>query len=133
MRLTLFLALGLALVFSACDGSSQEERSLPADSTAIADSRVGEGTAAQSVFVADLEYSRLPTGRQVVSGRLINQTDRSLRNAQVQIALYDEYNRAIDRVLVVVQNVGAHGDQRFQETIENEQAVGARVRGIMTL
>ena len=79
-----------------------------------------------------ISYSRHPSGRQEVSGRLINQSDRSLRNAQVQIALYDEYNRPIDRLMVVVRGVAPGNDMAFRQTVDNEQAVGAKVRSIMT-
>lgn len=129
MKVCLFVAIAAVLVLSACGSESATE--LPAaDTTALADA--GAAPAATPIYVADLEYSRHPSGRQEVSGRLINQSDRSLRNAQVQIALYDEYNRPIDRLMVVVRGVAPGNDMAFRQTVDNEQAVGAKVRSIMT-
>ncbi len=128
MKLYLLTAVVILITCAGCGAPSHDE-AMSADSLVI-DGPIA-ASESQNVHVVDLEYARLPTGRRIVSGQFVNPTDRPVRTAQVQISLYDEDNRAIDRMLVVVQNIGAQGAQPFRQTVDNERAVGARVRGIM--
>lgn len=116
----------------ACGSPEPREDSVLPDTLEDGAPVVTADTAAQVVGVENLEFSRLPTGQRILTGRLVNPTDRSLRAAQVQVSLYDEDNRSIGTMLIVVQDVAAGGEREFRETVDNDVAVGARVRAIMT-
>lgn len=113
--------MGLILLLIAACGSPSRDGEEAAPDTANA-----------RVAVEDLEYSRLPGGARILTGRVINPTPRDVRTAQVQITLYDEHNRSRGSMLVVVQNVPAGEEKEFREPVELDDAAGARVRAIMT-
>lgn len=115
--------IALLLVLAGC-GIEPGSNAPPGEESA-------DPAAATRVYVADLAYAELPHGQRILTGRLVNPTARDLRNVQIQVALYDTDNRSVGTMLVPVQNVPAAGDKEFRETVDRDDAAGARVRGIM--
>jgi hypothetical protein len=118
MRILIFglLGLSIAAAVSACrvDGES------------------GAGT--EDVSIDEFRYVLLPGGARYVTGRIHNPTQRLIRNAQIQVSLFDSDNRRISHMIILVKNVEPGAVKSFREPVEADVDIqGARIRGIMVL
>ena len=111
--------VSLLLLFAAACGQKAEETVEDAETP---------------VNVEDFRYVLLPGGARIVSGKLHNRTAEPIRNAQIQIALYDQDNRFVTTMNVVVRNVGPDEHKPFRQVVDADDSVqGARVRGVLVL
>lgn len=98
------------------------------------DEAEGEVVLDSSVELEEFEYQSLPTGERYLTGSLRNRSERSIRNAQVQVSLFDSSNRRIGTMSFVVKDVDPGGSKRFREPVNAPTEVkGARVREILIL
>ena len=87
-----------------------------------------------SVQVEDVKYSLLPGGARIVTGTLYNPTEAPVRNAQIQISLFDSNNRRIDDMSITVQDVLPGERKSFRQPVDSDADVqGARVRSVLVL
>jgi hypothetical protein len=92
--------------------------------------------AARKVRVEEFQYSLLPGGARVLTGKLYNETDDPIRNAQIQVSLFDEANRRISSISILVHDSPPRDFRTFREAVDvdNEDLVsGARVRSVLVL
>ena len=82
--------------------------------------------------VEGLELKLHPSGARFVSGTVINDSDRHITSAQVQISLFDDKNRRVDGMYAVVRDVAARDTVVFREPVQSDYDVrGARVRSVL--
>ncbi|MFQ5568668.1 MAG: FxLYD domain-containing protein [Rhodothermales bacterium] len=82
--------------------------------------------------VEDFTYSLLPGGARVVMGKLYNPTSQWIRNAQIQIGLYDGDNRLVTTMSVVVRNIEPGQFMPFRKTVDEDVDIqGAKVRSVL--
>jgi hypothetical protein len=82
--------------------------------------------------VEDLQLTRHPDGDQVVTGTLVNQSERAVRGAQIEVSLYDEENRPLETVRIDVQNVEPGERRPFRRVLDAPFVVqGAGVKQIL--
>ncbi len=113
----LSLALGLTL-FAGCAGP--EENRLP------------EGE--PSVTVEEFAYARTREGDRRLSGVLLNNGADSIRNAQVQVSLYDEDNQRVSTMQIEVTNIAPGGRKPFTQMLDSDEDIrGAKVQSVMLL
>ena len=90
--------------------------------------------ATSSIEVEDVKYSLLPGGARIVSGTLYNPTDAPVKNAQIQVSLFDMNNRQVDRMSITVQDVPPGERKRFREPVDSDMDIrGAKVRSVLVL
>lgn len=86
------------------------------------------------VDVEDFQFARLPGGARIVTGKLHNLSAESIRNAQIQISLYDADNRLVSTLSIIVRNVEPGELKPFRQAIDADDNVrGARVRSVLLL
>jgi len=86
------------------------------------------------VDVEDFRYVMLPGGARIISGKLHNRTTEPIRNAQIQVALYDQDNRFVTTMSVEVRDVGPDEHKPFRQVVDADDTVqAARVRGVLVL
>ena len=84
--------------------------------------------------VEDLELKRHPSGARILTGRLTNDSGRSVSGAQIQITLFDGKNRRVDGMFAVVRDIPSNGSVDFREPVQSDFDVrGARVRSVLVL
>ena len=84
--------------------------------------------------VEDLKYSLLPGGARIVTGNLYNPSPDNVRNAQIQISLYDSDNRKISSMNVVIKDIPPGERKYFREAVDVDLDVrGARVKSVIVL
>lgn len=89
---------------------------------------------AASVEVEDFRYVLVPGGARFVSGKLRNLTAEPIRNAQIQIALYDADNRLVTTMRVLVRDVGPAQQKAFRQAVDAADNIrGARVRSVLVM
>lgn len=94
----------------------------------------GAETAESPVRIENFRYQALPSGTRILTGIVRNLTDQSIANLQIEIGLYDRYNRLIGTMRVAVQGLSPQGYKRFRQPLDTDQDVqGARVRSILVL
>ncbi|MFW5955131.1 MAG: FxLYD domain-containing protein [Rhodothermales bacterium] len=120
------LGMMMFALLAGCRSSSEDGDASQQD-TVVFEERGAEGR----VSIEEFGYMRSPEGRRFVRGRLKNDSSRYLRNAQVQVSLYDEDNRASGSMIVLVKDVEPGSEKAFQATVDREDAAGARVRAIL--
>ena len=82
--------------------------------------------------VEDLSYRLLPGDARILSGRFINDSEKTIDVAQIDVSLFDSDNRRISSMMVLIQNVGPGEAQEFREAVTTKLDVqGARVRSIL--
>jgi hypothetical protein len=109
------LTLSLSLLLPAC----QSEES------------GGESTAVQ---VEDVKYTLLPGGARVVTGKLYNPSEVLVRNAQIQISLFDGNNRRVSSMSITVQDVSPGERKSFRQPVDIDMDIrGAKVRSVLVL
>ncbi len=86
--------------------------------------------AGSTVTIEDVSFQMMPGGERMITGRFVNNSAKNIGRAQLQVALYDEHNRSIGMMLVVVDDVGARSEKTFRHHVDSD-AEGARVRSIM--
>ena len=87
-----------------------------------------------SIEVEDVKYSLLPGGARIVTGTLYNPTDILVRNAQIQVSLFDENNRRVDGMSITVQDVPPGERKPFRKPVESDMDIrGAKVRSVLVL
>ncbi len=112
------LIIALLLLAAACGGDAEE---------------AGEDPEA-TVNVEDFRYVLLPGGARIVKGKLHNRTAEPIRNAQIQIALYDQDNWLVTTMSVLVHDIGPGEHKPFRQVVDADDIVrGARVRGVFLL
>ena len=112
------LIVVLLLVTAACGGDSADAEKDPGD----------------RVEIEDFQYVRLPGGARVVTGKLYNRSDELITTAQLQVALYDEDNRRVATMSVVVRDVEPGERKPFRQSVDSDEDVrGARVRSVLVL
>ena len=76
----------------------------------------------------------LPGGARIVSGKLHNRTAEPIRNAQIQIALYDQDNCLVTTMSVLVHDIGPGEHKPFRQVVDAADTTQvARVRGVFVL
>ena len=84
--------------------------------------------------VEDLKYSLLPGGARIITGNLYNPTTRNIRNAQIQIFLFDDKNRKVSDMNVTVKDVPAGERKQFREAVDVDLDIrGAKVKRVLVL
>ena len=113
------IVLAVLLLFTAaCGGDAGEEEKDP------------EGR----VAVEDFQYVQVPGGARLVMGKLYNRSAEPISTAQLQVALYDEDNRRVGTMSVVVRNIGPGERKPFRQPVDADDNVrGARVRSVLVL
>ncbi len=107
----------MLLLVAACGGGSEEAAEAVED----------------PVEIEDFRYMMIPGGARVVSGKLHNRTAEPI-HGQIQIALYDQDNRFVTTMSVLVRNVGPDERKAFREVVDAADNVrGARVRNVLVL
>ncbi|MEM6784378.1 MAG: FxLYD domain-containing protein [Bacteroidota bacterium] len=69
---------------------------------------------AKTASVVDLKLLRLPNGTSTIQGVLVNPNEVPIRNAQIEIALYDSDNQRLDALRFDITDVEP-GDRRAFE------------------
>ena len=86
------------------------------------------------VEVEDFQYVQVPGGARIVMGKVYNRSDEAIKAAQLQVALYDEDNRRIGTMSVVVRHIGPGERKAFRQPVDAAEEVrGARVRSVLVL
>ena len=86
------------------------------------------------VDVEDFQFAQLPGGTRIVMGKLHNLGAEAIRNAQIQISLYDADNRLVTTMSIIVRNVEPGEHKPFREPIDADENVrGARVRSVLLM
>ena len=112
------LIVALLLLTAACGGNTDEASTDP------------EGP----VEVLDFRYVMLPGGARIVTGKVHNRTADPIRNAQLQIALYDQDNLLVTTMSVLVRDIGPDENKPFREVVDaGDHVQGARVRSVLVL
>ncbi|MEZ4702159.1 MAG: FxLYD domain-containing protein [Rhodothermales bacterium] len=107
----------LAVLFGGCGASTDE--------TDAADTQVQ---------VEDVRYAKLPGGARIVTGTLYNPTETPIRNAQIQISLYDENNVRVSTMSVTIQDVSPGSRKAFREPVDTDLDIrGASVKSVLVL
>lgn len=93
-----------------------------------------DGAGDTSVQVEDVRYSLLPGGARIVTGTLYNPTTAPIRNAQIQISLFDENNVRISTMSVTLKDIEAGARKPFREPVDSNLDVrGASVNSVVVL
>jgi len=109
--LVLWLAGGLLLTLPGCTDNAQTR---------------------SQINVQDLRYRLLPGGARILTGTVVNDGEEPVSVAQIDVSLFDEDNRRISSMFVVVLNIEARGHKNFRKAVDVDlQIHGARVRGII--
>ena len=91
-----------------------------------------EKPASNSVRVEDLRYRLLPGGARILTGSFVNDGASVVEVAQIEVSLFDDDNRRVSSMFVLVQNVEVNSSKDFREAVDvNLNVNGARVRGII--
>ena len=86
------------------------------------------------VEVEDFQYVQVPGGARIVMGKVYNRSAEAIRTAQLQVALYDEDNRRVGTMSVVVRDIGPGERKPFRQPVDAAEDVrGARVRSVLVL
>ena len=94
----------------------------------------GEAAHKASVEIEDVKYTLLPGGARIVTGTIYNPTGSPVRNAQIQISLFDGQNRRVDDMSVTVQDVPPGKRKPFRQPVESDMDIrGAKVRSVLVL
>lgn len=84
------------------------------------------------MHVEDLRYRLLPGGARILTGSLVNDGPSTVDVAQIEVSLFDEDNRRISSMFVVLHEIGPNQSKEFREAVDVKLDVhGARVRGII--
>lgn len=84
--------------------------------------------------VEELQYSLLPGGARVITGKLYNPSSKNIRNAQVQIFLFDEKNRKVSDMSVTVKDVSPGERKSFRQPVDVDLDIrGAKVKRVLVL
>ena len=84
------------------------------------------------INVQNLRYRLLPGGARILTGTVVNDGDDPVSVAQIDVSLFDEDNRRISSMLVVVQNIEARGEKSFRMAVDVDLPIhGARVKSII--
>lgn len=123
-RLKLYLMM-LALVALAACGRD--------DTSPIADAP-SAGVTEANVSVENFQYARLPGGGRIITGKLLNPTPETIRNAQIQISLFDKDNLFISNMTVTIQDLKPGSEKSFRQPVDGDDTIhGARVRGVLVM
>ena len=96
------------------------------------DAQAGAQADSAEVWVEDFGYSLLPGGGRVLTGTFVNATGAEIRNAQVQVSLFDGDNRLASTMHIPVQNIGPGERKPFREPLDTDLDIrSARVRSIL--
>ena len=83
--------------------------------------------------VLDFTFKRLPGGAKILSGTLHNPGHRYLRNAVIQISLFNNQNERLETLNITITHVEAGDQKSFREPLQSKEAVTrAKVRRILS-
>lgn len=123
-RLPLYLIMLALVTLAAC---GDDRPAPPASSTATE-------TDTAKVSVEDFHYALLPGGGRIITGKLLNPTPKTIRNAQIQIGLFDKDNQLISNMSVTVRDLKPGAEKAFREPVDGDESIhGARVRGVLVM
>ena len=87
-----------------------------------------------NVSVEDFHYTRLPGGGRIITGKLRNPTPKTIRNAQIQIGLFDKDNQLVSNMSVTIRDLKPGAEKGFREPVDGDESIhGARVRGVLVM
>lgn len=103
---------------------------------AVATAGCGEEPAALDAEVEGFRLVREEDGRQVVTGTLVNPSERPISSATVEVALYDQPVEPgvepVETMRLEVRDVGPGARKPFRQTVDTRLRLsGARVRQIL--
>lgn len=119
-----FLAAALFACVLIAGGCSGEDDNGVDEVLALADTTT-------ALMVEGFEYQQLPDGSRVMSGLFVNASSRHVRNAQIQVSLYDDLNQAVGSVSIPVSDIEAETEKAFRYSVDRNDVAGARVRSIL--
>jgi hypothetical protein len=112
MRYFLTLAVVLPLLLTACADEASDPQ----------------------LQVEDFQYQMLPGGARIISGKLLNNGETTVSNAQLQVSLFDADNRRVSSMIILVQDVEPGAAKSFREPIDSDLDIrGARVRSVLVM
>lgn len=77
--------------------------------------------------VHDLRLQRRGSGYPLLTGYVVNQSDRAITSADVFVTLFDTDNRPLEDVLVSVRSVAPRDTARFERRLD-VAASGAKLK-----
>ena len=133
----LLLALALLLPVACGDTAKDAAPEVAATDMAPVDT-AATGTEAEqtNVQVEEFKYSLLPGGVRVLTGTLYNPTSIPIRNAQIQVSLFDDNNRRISSMTISVRDVPPGARKSFREPVDSDEVdnvKGAKVRSVLVM
>ena len=86
------------------------------------------------VKVEDFHYALLPGGGRIITGKLINPTTKPIRNAQIQIGLFNQDNQLVSNMSVTIRDLAPGAKKAFRQPVDGDDSIqGARVRGVLVM
>ncbi|GEM_PF-964180 len=106
------MVLGLLVIATGCSESTSDEL--------------------ERVRVEDIEYQLLQGGARILTGSVVNTSDAHIPIAQIRVTLFDEYNRSVDQMMIVVRDIPVGEEIRFREAVRSDFDIrGARARSVL--
>lgn len=91
-----------------------------------------EERAAKTATVEELKLLRQPNGTSTIQGVLVNPNDVSIRNAQIEIALYGSDNQRLDALRFDMQDIEPGARRTFERELGyRSEATSASVGDIL--
>ncbi|CAM3315096.1 FxLYD domain-containing protein [Rhodothermus bifroesti] len=91
-------------------------------------------TAQNPVEIQNLRYQQWSDGTRVVTGVVRNRTNQAIADLQLEVGLYDQHNRLVGTMHVLVQDIPPRGRKRFRQVVDAKENVqGVRVRSVLLL
>ena len=82
--------------------------------------------------VDDLRYRLLPGDARILTGTFVNDSEETIEVAQIDVSLFDDDNRRISSMMILVQGVLPGESKDFREPVVTKLNIhGARVRSIL--
>ena len=117
--LSILVLLACAVVFAACNDSSE----------------AGSAASSEAVQVADFRLVETPGGQRQVMGTLQNRGSKKISGAQIKVSLFDANNVRIETMSVTVNDdIPASGEVQFKKPLTTSAEVqGARVHSVLVM
>ncbi|MDX1532493.1 MAG: FxLYD domain-containing protein [Rhodothermales bacterium] len=92
----------------------------------------GEGAAPLNASVEELQLVRRPEGDLVLTGLLVNTSERAIGAAQIEVELFEGGDEPVETMRIEVQDVGPGEEKRFRQVVDTRRPLsGARVGSIL--
>ncbi len=112
----LLIAVMLMLVLQACQTDAVEQ-----DVSGV-------------IQVEDVKYSLLPGGARIVTGMIYNPSEVVVRNAQIQVSLFDSNNRLVSSMSIPVKDVPPGERKSFRQPVDVDMDIrGAKVKSVLVM